>query len=256
MDGQPWESNVATEDAGMGSPGAYTIQGTSGTSTITILLYNIDEPGTYALGVTSGVVGGLAVITSSNGSWVTPGSGAAGTVTISTLSATRIAGTFAFTTVPQSGGVTNNRSVTNGAFDLLLQSNGHFGTLPDNQGSVLSGTVNGAPWNAAAASMVLLGSSLVINANNTTYNIGVSVTAFTGPGSFTVGTPGQAAVSAVVPMIGPGPSWAFGTGSFTVTSLTASRIRGTLDATLNPSAGSGATSPLVIQGVVFDIGRQ
>jgi len=209
--------------------------------------------------VTAATVGGTGIVSSSTGrSWFTPGSGAAGTVTVTTLTATHIVGTFSFNAEPLGGGATGTKVVTNGAFDLILA--GTLATLPDNQGSVTTGTLNGAPWTAATSFMTLSGGSLVINVSNTSYIIGVVMTAYAGAGTVDVGLlPGKAAVSAVVPTTGVGPSWVADTGhsgSFTVTSMTATRIRGTLSATLNPLAGSGATGNLVLENFAFDIGRQ
>jgi Family of unknown function (DUF6252) len=261
VDGQAWQSTVTSEQAQVGPLGAITIQGTyANTTTITLNLYNIDQPGTYPLGVGAAVVGGLGVVSTVSGqSWATPSSGAAGSVTLTTLTSTRIAGTFTFEATPLAGGAAGNKAVTNGNFDLILASNGHFGTLPDNQGSVVRGSVAGAPWNAATAFMTLPGGTLSLSFGNLGYTIGVLKTSFTGPGTFDVGlSPGLAAVSAVVPSTGGGPSWvpaASGSGTFTVTSLTATRIQGTLTATLVPLAGSGAVGNLDISNLAIDIGR-
>jgi len=259
VDGEDWESAVATENAGVGNLGVITIQGTYLNSrSITLMLYNIDAAGTYPLGVTSANVGGLGVYSTTAGqSWVTPTSGAAGTVTITTLTSTRIAGNFAFTAIPQLGGVTGNKAITDGEFDLPLT--GTLATLPENQGSTTSGSVNGSPWTAATSFMTLSGDDLVVNFSNTSYIIGVVMTTFPGPGTYDVGlSPGLAAASAVVPATGPSPSWVAGTtgsGTFTISSMTATRIRGTLSATLGPLAGSGATGTLTIANLAFDIGR-
>jgi hypothetical protein len=260
VDGQAWESTVTSEQAQVGPLGAITIQGTwANSTTITLNLYNIDEPGTYPLGVTAANVGGSGVVSTTTGrSWFTPGSGAAGTVTLTTLTANHIVGTFSFNAEPLGGGATGTKAVTGGSFDLILA--GNLVTLPDNQGSITLGSVNGAPWNAATSFMTLTGGSLVINASNTSYIIGVVVTSWPGAGTFDVGLlPGKAAVSAVVPTTGTGPSWVAGpenSGTFTVTSLTATRITGTLSATLNPLAGSGASGTLTLTDMAFDIGRQ
>ena len=208
--------------------------------------------------MTAANVGGTGVVSNTTGrSWFTPGSGAAGTVTLTTLSATRIVGTFSFNAEPLGGGATGTKVVSGGAFDLLLA--GSLATLPENQGSVTTGTVNGTPWTAATSFMTLSGNSLVINVSNTSYIIGVVMTSYAAPGTFDVGLlPGKAAVSAVVPTTSTGPSWVADTGhsgTFTVTSMTATRMRGTLSATLNPLAGSGATGNLVLENVAFDIGR-
>jgi hypothetical protein len=244
---------VTSEQAGVGTTGVIIIQGTqANTESITLTLYNIDEPGTYPLGVTGANFGGTGVISTTTGrSWSTPPSGAAGTVTLTTLNATRIAGTFAFNATPLGGGATGTRVVTDGAFDLLLAANGNFGTLPDNQGSRMSGTVAGSPWTAATAFMTLTGGSLVVNASNDAYIIGVIKASFSGPGTYNVGlNPGDANVSAVALPAG-GQTWAGGTGTFTVSSLTATRLRGTLTATL-PGVGGGPS--LSISNMEFDIG--
>jgi len=260
VDGADWESTVTSADAGVGPLGSITIQGTyANTRTITIILSNNDEPGTYPLGVTAANVGGLAVYSTTSGeSWSTPPSGAAGSITLTTLAAGRIAGTFSFTATPQGGGATGNKVVTDGAFDLLLA--GTLATLPDNQGSSTTGSVNGSPWTAATSFMTLTGGSLVLNVSNASHIIGVVMTGFPGPGTYDVGLlAGKAATSAVVPASGASPSWVAdpsGSGTFTVSSLTATRIRGTLTATLQPSPGSGATGTLTIANLAFDIGRQ
>ncbi|HEY8062475.1 MAG TPA: hypothetical protein VID74_06745, partial [Gemmatimonadales bacterium] len=49
--------------------------------------------------------------------WDTFGAGATGTVTVTTLSATHVAGTFSFSAIPQSG-TTGAMVVTQGAFDI------------------------------------------------------------------------------------------------------------------------------------------
>ena len=126
---------MASEQAQVGSLGAITIQGTwNNSTTITLNLFNIDEPGTYPLGVTSANVGGIGVVSNTTGrAWSTPGSGAAGTVTLTTYTASRIAGTFSFNAEPLTGAATGTKVVTGGAFDLILASNGNFGTLPPDE---------------------------------------------------------------------------------------------------------------------------
>jgi hypothetical protein len=44
-------------------------------------------------------------------------------------------------------------------------------------------------------------------------------------------------------------------GTVTITSVTATRLRGTFSATLQPQAGSSQTQPLTITGGTFDVGR-
>ena len=121
------------------------------------------------------------------------------------------------------------------------------------------------PWNAAGGA-IQFSSSGTINgmawvASNSTYTLGVNTTGFVGVGSYGVTDP--TAGHATVSLIGPGNSGCTGStcwnslltgvGTFTVTSLTATRIKGTLTVTMQPTAGSTATTPIDVN-VTFDIG--
>ena len=104
IDGQAWESDALPLENGVQytTPGAYAIvgskvQGGNDALSVVLSLFNIRGPGTYPLGMGGGTVGGLGTIGSQGGSWSTLLSGSAGTVTITTLTSDRIAGTFAFT---------------------------------------------------------------------------------------------------------------------------------------------------------------
>jgi hypothetical protein len=87
IDGQAFQSSAASDKAQVGPLGAITVQGTyANSSTITLMLYNVDQPGTYALGVGSAVVGGVGIVSSTSGqSWATPSSGSVGTAVLTTL---------------------------------------------------------------------------------------------------------------------------------------------------------------------------
>lgn len=238
------------------------IQGTQNGTTILIQLYNIDSVGTYRLGMSGTNVGGYAQVTDLlPRGWGTPLSGAAGTVTITTLGQGRIAGSFAFTADSSLGTAQGQRVVTNGQFDLLLA--GTFAILPDNYGSRVDGTVGGAAWNAATVVMQLQSGTLVIGANNTAYSISIGKTSFAGVGSYALGSaPGDPVVVMSGPWTNPnGPvncCWGGGTGNtgtLQITSLTATRIQGTLSATLVPTPATAATTPLTLTNITFDIGR-
>lgn len=110
-----------TSFASVGASFSYTtntlaIVGLDLTTTITVSLGGITAPGTYPIGVTSPVVI-FIVSRSPNSGWDTLGAGATGTVTITSLSATHVAGTFSFSATPQSG-TTGAMVVTQGAFDM------------------------------------------------------------------------------------------------------------------------------------------
>jgi hypothetical protein len=115
VNGQAWQAGAAAGSvvALQHAPksGGYTIIGVEQTgggigATMSIMINNIAGPGTYTLGL-DGVTtyGGFAGITG-GGTWLTPLSGAAGTITISTLTTTRIAGTFSYTATASAGGAT------------------------------------------------------------------------------------------------------------------------------------------------------
>lgn len=61
---------------------------------------------------------GDAIVTMGGKGWGTGLAGGTGTLTITTLTAHHVVGTFAFTAVPASGGATGNVTATNGKFDI------------------------------------------------------------------------------------------------------------------------------------------
>lgn len=76
-------------------------------------------PGTYPI---QGSIGNNAIWAEASSGWVasavTPGS--SGSVTLTTLTASRAVGSFQFTLVPSSGNASGNRTVS-GSFDLAIQ---------------------------------------------------------------------------------------------------------------------------------------
>jgi len=153
IDGQQWSADqsaiTVTGNAATPRQGTISISGTRITpqQNITLLLSFITGPGTYPLGVSVvSNAGGTGLVTNPPNTWLTPLSGAAGTVTISTRTDSRIAGTFAFVAneIP-SGGTT---AVTEGQFDITVS--GGLPNLPTGFASAASAKLNGANWNAAA----------------------------------------------------------------------------------------------------------
>lgn len=263
IDGQNWASSDFALQAQVGQFGVIYVQGSQFGRTMILTLYNIDQTGTYDLGMGATNVGGLAQVTDVQGTWTTPLSGQAGTVTISTLTPTRIAGTFSFDAEPFTGGATGTRSVTQGQFDMILAMGNNAWPLPDTYGNVLDGMVGGGTWKAATVVITLAGTTLVIGGNNTEYSISIGKTQYTGPGSFALGSQVN---DPVVVMQGPstnptGPvnccwtsSLPGASGTFTVTGQTATRIDGTLTATLLPMPGTAASGNLDISNLSFSIG--
>lgn len=109
--------------------------------------------------------------------------------------------------------------------------------------------------------ITFLGTTFSLAANNTAYTLGVAMTNFPGTGTYGItGAPGSAAVSMLGPYTNPNGAvnccWSSlpaGTGTFTVTSLTATRMQGTLTGTLQPTPSTAATAPIDVN-VTFDIG--
>jgi hypothetical protein len=246
-----------------GGPGIYTITGVqlgAAGYTVILQLYNIGRTGTYPLGVTAQVFGGVGVVSQVGSSgWGTPVSGAAGTITFTRLDDARVAGTFAFTANALSG--PGSVSVTDGEFDLAIFRPNPVGPLPENAGSRLSGTIGGQAFNAGAAIASVTafdGPVLTIGGSNTERNIGISIANMTGPGTYALSgaTPVRSIQVSGLPG-NPLATWnsqtSGGSGSVTITSVTAARIQGTFTATL-AAAGGGATGTLAVSGT-FDMGR-
>ena len=265
IDGANWASTAGVEAVGVpvSLPGVFALTGTqlgAGGQTLVITLYNVPGPGTYPLGVGPSVPGGNALISTTAGGWKTAQSGADGTITITTLTATRMEGTFSFTAVAFTGGATGTKTVTDGSFVLEVNPTGTIGPLPDNAGHKVAATLNGASFNAADVSAIYTPSgSLSIAAGTNNRSVSITMTSVTGPGTF--------ALSNTIPLRSMGVSVLNGTqvvswhnssvagssGSVTITSLTSTRIKGTFTGVL--AAGPGSTGTMTVTNGTFDVGR-
>ncbi len=117
IDGSSW-SSVATFATRTATNGG-TIVAFSGADTheTTIAIAFVDTGvGTYAISQTSPT--NASLIQGAKG-WVSSVVGGGGSLTVTTLDATHIVGTFSFNMVPSDGtGATGDRSVTQGSFDV------------------------------------------------------------------------------------------------------------------------------------------
>jgi hypothetical protein len=256
IDGSAFTALAASTVAQISNQGNFAIVGASGTGTsITLILYSIGGPGTYPLGVSGTVRGGLGTVGTTSSSLSTPASGTAGSITISQVSATRIAGTFNFV----AGAAPVTKTVTNGSFDLPVTGNGSI-NVPDFAGSRVDGTINGTPWNAAGVVMVAAPSSgtLGVGFSNLTYQMNLIISGWTGVGTYTMNT-GVSRQMTVMATDGSLRLWGgtggLTTGTFTVVTATATRIGGNYDITLQPAAIGQAAGNLHLVGT-FDIGIQ
>jgi hypothetical protein len=272
IDGQTWSAGTTAGSVTAlqvsSRSGSYLILGTEFTgggqgSSVSFAINNIIGTGTYPLGVDAvSVHGGFASITSgAGGVWMTPLSGAAGTINITALTTTRIAGTFSFTATGSGGGATGTRTVTNGVFDAP------FGTavtlpsaLPDSVGSKITATVAGTAWNAAIVAAGTNLGYLSISGINTQQTLVLTLPQPTTTGTYQLAnTPGrilQAWDPNAVAPAGARCCWGIlgDTGTMTITSITVTRAKGTFSAVLSPQPGTAARGQLVISNGTFDVG--
>jgi len=257
IDGQAFASDAsaATATVTASAPGFYALAGTKSTNltTISLALYNLTVPGTYPLGVTGVMFGGLASVSEAVPTWLTPLSGASGTVTVSTLTASRIVGTFAFTAAAPLD-PTSTRTVTNGSFDLPVT--GTAGTLPPNRGSSMTAQMNGASWTAAALSsqstpgvLILGGATLVGPA---IYSVTFTIVGVNGPGTYALSNPDGRTLSVMSGTQFWSSQSSAATGQVVVTDFSTTRAKGTFTATIQPSGGT--TVPLTITNGSFNAG--
>jgi len=268
VDGDAWAADELTINAQTvpAVPGGFVLVGSQSVSSnevrsITLSLYNVRGTGTYALGVLPNVIGGIATYGQGGAglasAWVTPLNGHAGSVTLTALTATRIAGTFSYDASDNAGSF---RHVTEGQFDVPLSSGGALPAVPDNAGGRLTGTVGGAAYNASLLAVTQSGpTGVAFSSTSDTLAVTISLSGVTAAGTYDITTQSAATGRYIVVTrsgVSPVPSWGTGngtSGSIVVTSLTSTRVKGTFTATLGPQANSGASTPLSVSGD-FDVG--
>ena len=116
IDGDDWEANLAAVATRTNNVIGIGAGDTGGNRSIGIGFIDAGT-GTYPI---NGTTPTNAILIEGQQTWAaSAGVGGSGTITITTLTATRVAGTFSFTAVPNAGtGATGNRVVTNGEFDV------------------------------------------------------------------------------------------------------------------------------------------
>jgi hypothetical protein len=277
IDGAAWQEDpvsAAAVGAVWAGPGLYTITGYSSASatTIAITLNTIRGPDTYPFGVNIGVAGGTAQVSNTSSGWTTRLSGAAGTITITLLTQTEIAGTFSFVANGLlNAPATSTKNVTSGTFDLPIKAFGTIGPVPANAGSVITGTIAGQPFNMATITTSLsatrgnqgqtIGTTLIFGGGTETMGIGAAVAGINGAGSYALG-PGTVANGfnsttmnasltngSAIQAWNSSDSTSFGV--VTISSFTNTRIKGTFTANLGPAIGTSAR--INISGA-FDLG--
>lgn len=274
VDGDAWEAEdvsiVAQANAGV--PGSVLILGTDNSGgrnrSITLTLYNVRGPGSYALGVGSEVYGGRGSTGEGTGGgdadlWSTPNTGIAGTVVLAGVGGGRVRGTFEFTGEASDDNVDmNDRSVTDGEFDLELT--GTLSTLPANRGSKVSARLNGRDYNAWSVGGLLTdhtgGAGVRVSTSTRDDGVSLQLVGVTAPGTYAISDNAPIRVVTVGKNGGDAQHCCWGlneggdVGTIIITSITADRVQGTFSGTLQPHAGAPATAPLVVTNGTFDVG--
>lgn len=272
--GIAWEAEeisiVAAVNAGV--PGSLSILGTDNSTgvsrSITITLYNVRGPGTYALGVGSDVYGGRGSTGEGTGGsdadlWSTPNSGVAGTVNLAQVSGGRVRGTFSFTGEASEDNIDmNDREVEDGEFDLELD--GTLPTLPANQGSKVTARFNGELYNAWSVNGLLtdhLGNpGFRVSTTTGEHGLSILLQGVTTTGTWAISDDSPLRIVTAGHNGGDADHCCWGlnaggdVGTITVTSLTADRVQGTFSAVLQPHPDKPATTPLTVTEGTFDVG--
>lgn len=263
VDGAEWSAVPSTiqTTGSAATPGFVMLQGSTTGSPLSIIALHlgfIPGTGTYPLGVNHATTtGGVGVFAEGPRSWMTPFSGAAGTVTITELTGTRITGTFSFdadvvgsTTPPLS------HEVREGKFSVPLPAQFNIPTA-DQRGSRVVAKVGDQPWNAATVAGTGGGEDLVvIAASNDDYMLTISLAPPEQAGAQPLSNGFPSRRVSVQRLGQNAASWgntAGDEGTITVTSLTPTRIVGTFTGTLKPTLpGSGLPDLTVTEGA-FDV---
>jgi hypothetical protein len=267
IDGVSWSASTATGSvtALQFAPqsGGYIIGGigTGAAASLLITLNYITGPGVYPLGVDAvSVQGGFAGVTvGSGGTWTTPISGAAGSITVTRLTTTSVAGTFNFTATGSGGGATGSKVVTEGQFVAPL-NNAPIATLTDSMGGRMGASLNGQSWNAGIVSGQMGPVYLSLSGINNLQTLLITIPRPSGPGTYAMSNAGANILLAWDPnAVAPaGARCCYGTstdvGTITFTSVSNTRAKGTFSATLHAQPGTAATGTLVITNGTFDIG--
>ncbi|MBK7595943.1 MAG: hypothetical protein IPP98_01475 [Gemmatimonadetes bacterium] len=115
--GTAWSGTLAVQVTYAGN--VLAVSGTNGTYQIVLTVPGVNATGTYNVGPGNLGVAQLVQVTAGTPAWTSSLVGGAGSITVTTLTASRAAGTFTFTAAASPGtSATGTRSVTNGSFDV------------------------------------------------------------------------------------------------------------------------------------------
>lgn len=114
IDGANWSTVGVTAITTQGSPTIISIAGTNMPFTVSMAWVD-SGPRTYTIGQSIGL--NASLIDGSN-AWTAAGQQGSGSVTVTTRTAERVAGTFSYSMAASGSGTAGPRSVTNGTFDI------------------------------------------------------------------------------------------------------------------------------------------
>jgi uncharacterized protein DUF6252 len=119
FNGTAWRS-LKTGDRVNKNGQFYGISAVNPPYAIIISIASATGPGTFNLNLTAGGDGSSGIVSNTTGGWATSLAGGSGTITVTTLTANRIVGTFSFGAVPTSGNASGTMQVRNGKFDVTF----------------------------------------------------------------------------------------------------------------------------------------
>lgn len=264
VDGQSWVPEPLSIAAlGGGGPGAFVITGTQNVGgeslTINLLLSNITGTGTFPLGTSTFMYGGRAQLSQSGAVWATPNDGTSGTITLTTLQPGRIAGTFEYRAEASNSEATGTRFVTEGDFDLPMT--GPIVPVPDHIGHRVTATIGGEEYIAGTVSA---GGApgVIFDSSTEKWSVAIRLDGVDTADTYTLS---EAMPWRFVTLHGPCDgisgeecNWravGIDDGTVTVTSITATRAKGTFSVTVRPEDGEPASDVIITDGT-FDIGIQ
>src|SRR5262245_8077766 len=198
--------------------------------------------GTYALGPLSAANAQISIGNPAAGWQAAVGIGS-GTITVNSLTSTSASGTFSFSLAAVAGsGATGTKSITEGVFNVTFTSVPSPPPTPSS-GSTLSTLIDGVAWSSSLSRRATLTNNiLTVTGQDTNFRVITLAVPISGgllvppsqPTTVTLDfTPG---IHGVVTMVVGAQNWDNGhagaTGTFTVTSLSATRVTGTFTVTL------------------------
>jgi hypothetical protein len=198
--------------------------------------------GTYTLGPLSGA-NALILIGNPAAGWQAGVGIGSGTITINTLTSTSASGTFSFSLVAVAGsGATGTKTITEGTFNVTFTSTGAPPGTPGN-GSSISVLIDGVQWTSSLSRRAtLLNNILTITGQDTNFRVITLAVPFGGsvqippspPASVSLdfATPGRGIVTMVLGAQNWDNGHDGGAGTFTVTSISNTRVTGTFTVTL------------------------